>query len=79
MKNYFIYIVSLLFFRTTSAMAQRPTNIPYDTEPVRFFESTSNIIIYIVIPLIIVLIYFIWRRKIRKEEEARKDEKKTGE
>ncbi len=47
--------------------AQRPTNVPYDTEPVRFFESWSNIIIYIIIPIIVVLIYYLWRRKINKE------------
>ncbi len=73
MNNYFTYIVSLLFFWTTAAVAQRPTNVPYDTEPVRFFESTANIIIYIVIPLVIVLIYFLWRIKIRKEEKTEKD------
>lgn len=53
----------------TIAAGQRPSGVPYDTEPVRFFESPANIIFYIIIPLAIIVFYIIWRRRIRKEKD----------
>ncbi len=68
MKQLFFHFVILLTMLPVLVLGQRPSSVPYDTEPVRFFESPANIIIYIVLPLLIVLIYFLWRRKIKKEE-----------
>ncbi len=69
MKQLFYFFAFLLTMLPVSVLGQRPSSVPYDTEPVGFFESPANIIIYIVLPLLIVLIYFLWRRKIKKEEE----------
>lgn len=57
-------IISFLTF------AQTPTHIPRErTTPVDFFESTENIIFYIVIPIIIVILYLLWRRERRKQKK----------
>ncbi len=69
MKQLFFYFAFLLTMLPVLVLGQRPSNVPYDTEPVGFFESPAKIIIYIVLPLLIVLIYLLWRRKIKKEEE----------
>ena len=50
-------------------MAQRPTHIPGEGEPVGFFESLSNIIFFIVLPVLILVIYLLYRRYLRKERE----------
>lgn len=56
-------LISIIFFLSTlNLFAQMPSNIPIDREPVRFFESTENIIFYIVIPLIIIILYWVWRK-----------------
>ncbi len=60
-------------------LAQRPTHIPFDKEPLRLFESPFNIIFYIVIPLLILFLYVIWRRKIRKEQEEKKNQQSNRE
>lgn len=69
MKKLILYFGIVLTILPAVVFGQRPTSVPYDTEPVGFFESPANIIIYIVLPLLIVFIYFLWRRKIKKEEE----------
>ncbi|MFO7873069.1 MAG: hypothetical protein R6U62_01130 [Bacteroidales bacterium] len=66
-------IVFLLLWIPALVYAQRPTNIPYDSEPVHFFESTENIIFYIIIPVIIILLYFVWRHRRRQQEENNKN------
>ncbi len=58
----------ILLLLANIAAAQRPSGVPYDTEPV-FFDSPANIIFYIIIPLAIIVFYIIWRRRIRKEKD----------
>lgn len=55
-----------------SVIGQVPQGIPKDNGPIDF-SSTSNIIIYIVLPLVTVAIFIFWRmanKKKRKEEEG---------
>ena len=73
MKKLFLFFGIWLSILPAMIFGQRPSSVPYDTEPVRFFESPANIIIYIVLPLLIVLIYILWRRKVRKEKEDQKE------
>lgn len=54
-----------------SVIGQVPQGIPKDNGPIDF-SSTSNLIVYIVLPLVAVAIYVFWRmanKKKRKEEE----------
>ena len=69
MKKLFFLFAAMMTMLPVLVFGQRPTSVPYDTEPVGFFDSTANVIIYIVLPLLIVLIYVLWRRKIKKEEQ----------
>ncbi len=50
--------------------AQRPTHVPGGSEPVDFFESPANIVVYIIIPVIVVVLYIVWRKKIQKERQS---------
>jgi hypothetical protein len=52
----------MLMILAAVAYAQHPTHLPRrDPEPVGFFESTENLIFYVVIPLLIVIIFFVWK------------------
>jgi heme/copper-type cytochrome/quinol oxidase subunit 2 len=76
MKSMFFFLSLKLTMITAFVMGQRPTSVPHDNEPVKFFETPANIIFYIVIPLIIIVIYSMWRRKMRKEAEKEQENKK---
>lgn len=65
-----------LIFLAFDVMAQRPTHIPGDDEPLRVFESVENIIFYLVLPLIIIVLYVIWRRRLNRERAEK--EKESG-
>ncbi len=52
---------------TATSYAQRPTHVPYDSEPVRFLESWENIVFFILLPVLIIILYIIWRRRVGKE------------
>ncbi len=68
------YLSFILTMISAFALGQRPSSVPHDNEPVRFFESLTNIIFYIIIPLIIVFIYYLWRRRMAKEAEKERQE-----
>lgn len=80
MKKAFVSVLSplvMFLLMAGAAVAQRPTHIPEPSPPVSFFDSASNIIIYIVIPIVIIVMVIIWRsytrkEKLRKEEKLRK-------
>lgn len=60
-----IFIIAV--FTTTAIYGQAPTHLPQRSpEPVGFFDSTENIIFFVVIPIIIAIIYLIWRGKQNK-------------
>jgi uncharacterized BrkB/YihY/UPF0761 family membrane protein len=55
-----------------SVIGQVPQGIPKDNGPIDL-SSTSNIIVYVVLPLVVVAIFVIWRianRRKRREEEG---------
>jgi|GEM_PF-1362714 len=58
-----------LVLLSTGAYAQRPTHIPGEGEPVNFFDSLTNIVLYIIIPLVVVMLFFLWRRHLKKKQE----------
>ncbi|MFN2394342.1 MAG: hypothetical protein ABR597_01510 [Bacteroidales bacterium] len=75
-KMWMFIIANIIAFST---FAQSPTHIPRGKiKPVDFFESTENIIFFIVIPVIIVILYLLWRRERRKQmkeaEQRNKDQ-----
>jgi len=54
-----------------SVIGQVPQGIPKDNGPINF-NSTSNVIIYIVLPLVVVAVFIVWRiavKRRRKNEE----------
>lgn len=53
----------LVFVSTMAAMAQNNPNIPKPRGPLDMTE-TSNIVIFLVIPIIIVGFYFVFRKRI---------------
>ena len=64
--RFFATIIFLL--QAFAVFAQRPTHVPGPGEPVRFFESPANIVMYIVLPVLIVFFYVLWRRWLRKNQ-----------
>ncbi len=74
MKRIFFFLSLQLTMISAFVMGQRPTSIPRDDGPLRL-DSLTNIIFYILIPLIIIFIYYLWRRKMKKEAEERQKEK----
>lgn len=60
--------------------AQQQRNIPRPSEPLDL-SSTSNLLIFIVIPLIILILYFVFRKRIQKVRqewiEKQKEEKEN--
>lgn len=74
MKSIFIFVSLILTTMATFVMGQRPTSVPHDNEPLRFFDSLTNIIFFIIIPLIIIFLYYLWRRRIAKEAEKEKEQ-----
>lgn len=64
-------IIAAIIFLLQSIMlfAQRPTHVPSQSGPVKFFESPANIVFFIVLPILIVFFYAMWRRWVRKNQE----------
>lgn len=58
-------IFTFLLFVTALAMAQAPSGIPTGkADPLEL--TLTNIIVFIVLPVVIVILYIYWRRKKRK-------------
>ncbi|MDO9554122.1 hypothetical protein [Rhodonellum sp.] len=76
----FYPIALLMFFFSIltvfQSIAQTQREIPKPRGPVDFSE-TSNVVIFIVIPLIIFILYLIWRKEIKKRIEKKEREKKN--
>ncbi|MEE4177784.1 MAG: hypothetical protein V2I46_09760 [Bacteroides sp.] len=65
----------LLFLQAMVTIGQTPTHIPTDNEPVGFFETPGNIVLFIVIPIAVVILYYLWRKRLRREAEEQEKEK----
>jgi hypothetical protein len=64
-----IALYTLMVMGTTVLYGQAPTHLPQrNPEPVGFFESSENIVFFVVIPIIIAIIYVIWRVRISKHK-----------
>lgn len=63
-------MASLVLFSRVM-LAQTPTHVPRGREPVPFFESAENIILYIVLPVLIAVIYFLWRHNLKKQQRGK--------
>jgi H+/gluconate symporter-like permease len=65
-------IIIFQVFSALTALAQSPTHLPREQQqPVDFFESAGNIVLFIVIPIVVVILYLIWRRGQKKQHENR--------
>lgn len=58
----FILLISGIIF------AQKPSGVPGDTGKVELTE-TSDVVIYIVIPVVIVILYLVWRKRNKSSKE----------
>jgi H+/gluconate symporter-like permease len=64
-----------LILNAGMTMAQSPSHLPRKKpEPIGFFDSIENTIMFVVIPIIIAILYFIWKRNnakmIREKKES---------
>ncbi len=57
------------FIWSTVVLAQKPSQVPSDTGPISF-ESVSDVVLYLVLPVVIVIFYFVWKRKKKKKESS---------
>lgn len=74
-KAQFFLLTMILSVVTFVGFAQSPTHIPREqSRPVDFFDSTENIVFFVVIPVVIVILYLVWRRNLKKQRE---DEEKN--
>jgi heme/copper-type cytochrome/quinol oxidase subunit 2 len=74
MKPFTVFLISLLV-SIVKTMAQAPTYLPKrNPEPLGFFDSTENIVFFVILPIIITILYFIWKRntsRLKNEEEQK--------
>lgn len=73
-------ILFVLLISIPAIVAQKPSNLP-DTngEPVDFFGSFTNILVYIILPVTILILFVIWRRRHVQKQRRQKQEKKDQE
>ncbi|GGD16007.1 adenylosuccinate synthetase [Flavobacterium orientale] len=62
-----ITILSILF--ATLLFAQRPSGIPGDTGTISL-SSKSDVIIYIIIPIVIIVLYLVWKRTKKNDNSS---------
>lgn len=74
-----ILTVFFTLFGLLNTWAQAPTHVPREkTEPVNFFESTENIVFFVVLPVLIVILYFLWKRNLKKQQEDKENQGKEN-
>jgi len=67
----------LLIILPSWVVAQTPSHLPrHEPEPVNFFESTENIVFYIVIPAVILVLYVLWKRDVAKRNREKDNQGK---
>jgi heme/copper-type cytochrome/quinol oxidase subunit 2 len=62
----------LYIFFSPQVCAQIPQGIPKDMGPINF-NSTADIVIYIVLPVIVLIGFFIWRMAIKRRNKEREN------
>ena len=68
----FLFMASFVY-----AFGQKQPGIPQPRGPVDL-SDTSNIVIFIVLPIIVIILYFVWRRATKKRKEKADDMEKRG-
>ena len=63
--------MATLVLLTRGMLAQTPTHVPRGREPLPFFESAENIILYIVLPVLIAVLYFLWKHRLKKQQQEK--------
>jgi SNF family Na+-dependent transporter len=75
--RYIILNIMVFVIALPMAMSQAPSHLPRrKPEPIGFFDSIENTIIFVVIPVLIIILYFIWKKnqaKLAKETEEAKE------
>jgi heme/copper-type cytochrome/quinol oxidase subunit 2 len=77
LKFLFLYLLIQAIQFVNTGFTQTPTHIPRDSRPVDFFDSTENIIVFIVLPVVIVVLYFLWRKQRAKQKDQDKNNTKS--
>lgn len=76
LKNTFftaiLFMASLVY-----AFGQKQQGIPQPRGPIDL-NDTSNIVIFIVLPIIVIILYFVWKRATKKRKEKADDMDKRG-
>lgn len=70
LPTYPIQTILVLLFLVSSfpAMAQKQPGIPQPRGPVDL-SDTSNLVIFIILPLLVLIGYFFWRKAVKKRKE----------
>jgi uncharacterized membrane protein YedE/YeeE len=56
------------------AIAQSPSHLPRKKpQPVGFFDSIENTVMFVIIPIIIAILYFLWKRNTAKMNKEKKE------
>lgn len=73
---YSLLLVLLLI--PSLSYSQVPKGVPKPTGPIDLSE-TSNVVIFIAIPALILIIFLIFRKRIKKVKEDKKERLRKGE
>lgn len=76
------YLLSLFFFLPLLVYSQNQPGIPKPSGPVNL-NDTSDLVIYIIIPVIILILFLVFRKRIfkikeEKQERIQKDREEKG-
>ncbi|HLT07635.1 MAG TPA: hypothetical protein VK014_08920 [Cyclobacteriaceae bacterium] len=66
-KLTFLLVSFFYILFSPSVIGQVPQGIPKDNGPIDF-SSTSNVIIYVVVPVVLIIAFIFWRLYNRKNE-----------
>jgi len=78
-KRYISTTTSFLFaflFIPCISYSQVPRGIPKPTGPIDF-SKTSNVVIFVVIPAVILIVFLIYRKRIKKVKQEKKERMKN--
>ncbi|MEX2567483.1 MAG: hypothetical protein WD431_16175 [Cyclobacteriaceae bacterium] len=72
LKNTF-FTAFILMSTLMYAFGQKQPGIPQPRGPVDLSE-TSNLILFIVLPIIVIIAYFFWKSAVKKRKRRREEE-----
>jgi heme/copper-type cytochrome/quinol oxidase subunit 2 len=77
LKFLLLYLLTQAIQFVNTGFAQTPTHLPREGKPVDFFDTT-NIIVFVVLPVVIVVLYFLWRKQREKQKAQDENNNKSG-